>query len=120
MDYDFSGNSRSAAARREQGVRLPERNNMAELGFGCMRLPRIETEQGRIIDDRLFEQMVDRYLQSGFRYFDTAYKYCGGLSEPALRKALVERYPRDACLPSSLSGLAWTILTITCCTMLER
>ena len=29
-------------------------------------------------------------------YFDTAYMYCGGKSESIIKKALVERYPRDS------------------------
>ena len=36
---------------------------MAELRFGCMCLPRMETKQGRNIGVRRFEQMVNWYLQ---------------------------------------------------------
>lgn len=36
------------------------------------------------------------FLDAGFNYFDTAWAYPG--SEEATRKALVERYPRDAFL----------------------
>lgn len=35
-------------------------------------------------------------MARGFAYFDTAFKYCGGASESAVRQALVERYPRDS------------------------
>ena len=66
---------------------------LSALGFGCMRLPRQEDNS---IDMELFKQMVDEYIANGFTYFDTAYKYCGGLSETALREALVERYPRES------------------------
>ena len=38
--------------------------------------------------------MVDLFMEAGFTYFDTAYVYMG--SEAAIRKALVERYPRDS------------------------
>ena len=38
--------------------------------------------------------MVDAFMKSGFTYFDTAYAYAG--SEKAMKKALVERYPREA------------------------
>ncbi len=38
--------------------------------------------------------MVDRFLEAGFTYFDTAWAYEG--SEDAIRQALVERYPREA------------------------
>ena len=61
------------------------------LGFGCMRLP----QTGSGVDHELFSQMVDVYLEAGFNYFDTAHVYHGGNSEPALRKCLTSRYPRD-------------------------
>lgn len=35
-------------------------------------------------------------MQNGFNYFDTAFKYCEGKNEPALRKALINRYPRES------------------------
>lgn len=38
--------------------------------------------------------MVDVFLNAGFTYFDTAWAYQG--SEDAIRKALVERYPRES------------------------
>lgn len=37
--------------------------------------------------------MVDKFLDAGFTYFDTAWAYSG--SEDAIRQALVERYPRE-------------------------
>ena len=40
--------------------------------------------------------MVDTYMAKGFTYFDTAYPYHQGVSEVAVRKAVVERYPREA------------------------
>ena len=61
-----------------------------KLGFGLMRLPR----KGIIIDVEQVKAMVDLFLEAGFTYFDTAYVYPG--SETAIRKALVERYPRDS------------------------
>ena len=60
-----------------------------KLGFGLMRLPqkdgKIDIEETKI--------MVDKFLEAGFTYFDTAWAYEG--SEDAIRQALVERYPRD-------------------------
>ena len=64
---------------------------MKNFGFGFMRLP----FQGDQVDIELVKQMVDLFLENGFTYFDTAYKYARGLSEPALRDALVDRYPRE-------------------------
>ena len=57
-----------------------------------MRLP----FQGEVVDIDLVKQMVDMFMENGFTYFDTAYKYCRGLSEPALKETLVDRYPRES------------------------
>lgn len=72
-----------------------ERDENKLLGFGCMRFPLLNSEDPKSIDYKSLYEMVDLYLDSGFGYFDTAYMYHGGLSEVALRKALVERYSRD-------------------------
>ena len=63
--------------------------NIKKLGFGLMRLP----QKDNAIDIEQVKEMVDLFLESGFTYFDTAWAYAG--SEDAIRKALVERYPRD-------------------------
>lgn len=53
--------------------------------------------------------MVDIFMQSGYTYFDTSYVYHNGMSEPAVRAALVERYPRGSfCLASKLPTFAIT------------
>jgi len=69
---------------------------MRKLGFGVMRLPLTNPEDGKSIDMPLFEKMVDRFMEEGFTYYDTAYFYHNGMSEIALREALVKRYPRDS------------------------
>ena len=51
-------------------------------GFGCMRLPM----QGDEVDTVEFSRMVDRFLECGFNYFDTAHGYLNGKSETALRE----------------------------------
>lgn len=61
-----------------------------KLGFGLMRLPR----KGFGYNIGEFSDMVDMFLEAGFTYFDTAYVYLG--SEAATKKALVDRYPREA------------------------
>ena len=60
-----------------------------KLGFGLMRLPR----KGISIDIEQTAAMADAFLEAGFTYFDTAFVYPG--SEKAIRKALIERHPRD-------------------------
>ncbi|MBQ9389015.1 MAG: aldo/keto reductase [Synergistaceae bacterium] len=65
---------------------------IGKLGFGLMRLPRVEGKND-VIDIEQTKQMVDEFLAAGFTYFDTAWAYSG--SEDAIRQALVERYPRE-------------------------
>ncbi|MBQ6221369.1 MAG: aldo/keto reductase [Solobacterium sp.] len=65
---------------------------MPKLGFGLMRLPRLE--DGKTIDVEQVKVMTDAFLDAGMRYFDTAFVYEG--SEEACRKALVERHPRES------------------------
>ncbi len=67
--------------------------NMPKLGFGLMRLPK---KKDHTIDIEQTEQMVDLFMQAGMTYFDTAFVYDQGESEKAIRKALVERYPRES------------------------
>jgi hypothetical protein len=77
---------------------------MKQLGFGCMRLPMIGGAEGEV-DQAEFNRMIDRYMQAGFCYFDTAHVYLGGKSELALRDGLVKRYPRGRfLLTDKLSG----------------
>lgn len=66
--------------------------NIKKLGFGLMRLPMA----GDDVDIEQTKQMVDRFLEKGFTYFDTAYGYLDGKSEEAVRLALVERHPRSS------------------------
>ncbi len=65
--------------------------NVSKLGFGLMRPPM----NGDEIDIEQLKKMADMYLEAGFNYFDTAYGYVNGKSEEAVKKVLVERYPRD-------------------------
>lgn len=69
---------------------------MKKLGFGLMRLPLVNPDDQTSIDIEQFKAMADRFIESGFTYFDTAYPYHGGKSEEALREAVVKRYPREA------------------------
>ncbi|MCD7888065.1 MAG: aldo/keto reductase [Clostridiales bacterium] len=69
---------------------------MKKLGFGAMRLPLTDAADQTAIDMEQVCQMVDSFLDQGFTYFDTAYMYHNYASERVLRKALVERHPRDS------------------------
>ena len=61
-----------------------------KLGFGLMRLPRLESGS---IDIEQVKDMVDLFIAAGGTYFDTAFIYEG--SEEATREALVKRHPRE-------------------------
>ena len=64
-----------------------------KLGFGLMRLP--HTADGEN-DMPQIKEMVDRFMEAGGTYFDTAYVYDGGKSELAFKEAVAERYPRES------------------------
>ena len=71
-------------------------NYKSKFGFGCMRLPQTDANNPSKIDQELFNEMVDIYMEKGFNYFDTSYAYHNGASEVAIRKAVAERYPRES------------------------
>lgn len=61
------------------------------LGFGCMRFP--TTAEGKI-DEPQAEKMLDMAYEAGVNYFDTAYPYHDGASEPFVGKVL-NKYDRN-------------------------
>lgn len=69
---------------------------MKKLGFGLMRLPLTDPQNDASIDIEQLKEMVDTFLARGFTYFDTAWMYCGGMSEEAAYEALVSRHPRES------------------------
>ncbi len=66
---------------------------LSALGLGAMRLPVMDGKDNAIHEAAAFE-MVDRALEQGINYFDTAWGYHGGNSELVLGRAL-RRHPRD-------------------------
>ena len=71
-------------------------NPNKKLGFGCMRLPVLEAGKPDSFDYEKIEALFDAFLEQGFTYFDTAYTYHGYEAEKALKKALVDRHPRES------------------------
>ncbi len=67
---------------------------LSALGFGAMRLPVIDGNDG-MVDEAAAFQMVDRAMAAGINYYDTAWGYHDGNSELALGRTL-SRYPRDS------------------------
>lgn len=67
-----------------------------DFGFGCMRLPTLQADVPDSFDYEKIEQLFDAFLEKGFTYFDTAYTYHGYHAEEAVKKALVERHPRES------------------------
>lgn len=65
--------------------------NTSLLGFGCMRLP----EKDGKIDEEYAEKIIDKAYAQGVTYFDTAYPYHNGASEPFVGRVL-DKYPRDS------------------------
>lgn len=66
---------------------------LSYLGLGNMRLPTVG-ERGPI-DEVRAREIVEHAYESGINYFDTAYRYHGGESEPFVGKVL-SQYPRDS------------------------
>ncbi|MDY3917422.1 MAG: aldo/keto reductase [Candidatus Limivivens sp.] len=67
---------------------------LSRLGMGNMRLPVKTEESGEHIDYEKAKAIIDRAMEAGINYYDTAYIYHGGESERFLGRALAE-YPRD-------------------------
>ena len=63
------------------------------LGFGAMRLPTLGKDDEINLAEA--ERMIDRAMEAGINYYDTAFPYHGGNSEIVTAKAL-SKYPRDS------------------------
>jgi len=62
------------------------------LGFGCMRFPTLENGK---INEPESEKMLDAAYKAGVNYFDTAYPYHDGASEPFAGRVL-NKYDRSS------------------------
>ena len=67
---------------------------LSGLGFGAMRLPVIDGDDGNIDREKTFE-MIDKAMSGGINYYDTAWGYHGENSERIMGKALTG-YARDS------------------------
>ena len=64
---------------------------LSALGFGCMRLPMTEVDGNQVVNDELAVPMLQRAVDLGINFFDTAWFYCNGDSQRAVGLALKER-----------------------------
>ncbi len=74
---------------------FPEVDPEKRLGLGCMRLPKKGPAESDVDTDKCIE-MVDRFMEAGFNYFDTARVYHGGASEKMIKTCIADRYPRES------------------------
>lgn len=65
---------------------------VSALGFGCMRFPTLENGK---IDEVTAEAMLDKAMANGVTYYDTAYPYHNGDSEPLVGRVL-NKYDRSS------------------------
>lgn len=68
--------------------------NISLLGYGCMRLPKIQEDKPDI-DKEKAQRLIDYAYAHGVNYFDTALPYHNGLSELFIGEAL-KKYPRES------------------------
>ncbi len=68
-----------------------QNTEMSTLGLGAMRLPTVG--QKGPIDEEKARELIEYAYEHGVNYFDTAYRYHSGESEPFVGKVL-EQYPR--------------------------
>lgn len=66
--------------------------NTSLLGFGCMRFPK---NADGSIDEPRAEALLNTARDAGVNYFDTAYPYHGGQSEPFLGR-VIAKWPRNS------------------------
>ena len=69
-------------------------NQISTLGFGVMRLP-TDPNNPAIFDREQGQKIIDRAMELGINYFDTAHIYQKTDSEKFLGEAL-QKYPRNS------------------------
>lgn len=67
---------------------------LSALGLGAMRFPVIDGKSGQI-DEEATEKIVDKAIEKGINYFDTAWMYHEFNSEVVIGK-LLKKYPRES------------------------
>ena len=98
-DKRRSGWNTAASCTKEMEYRTWKKQNGAGesirtslLGYGCMRFP--TTPEGAIDEPRA-EALLNAARDAGVNYFDTAYPYHGGQSEPFVGR-VIAKWPRES------------------------
>ena len=72
------------------------KDKVSLLGYGCMRWPMKDGEDGKqIVDQEQVQALIDYAMAHGINYYDTSPHYCQGQSETAVGLAM-QKYPRDS------------------------
>lgn len=79
---------------------MREEIDMTRIAFGMMRLPLFDEEDQTSVDFEHVDRMAELCMEKGVNFFDSAYPYHFGESEKAIKRAVVERYPRDSYIVS--------------------
>jgi predicted aldo/keto reductase-like oxidoreductase len=99
----MTGNGMIGAMKyRRLGSKGPE---LSILGFGCMRLPVINGDEGRI-EEAESTRLLHKAIDCGVNYVDTAYPYHQGNSELWLGRALQGKYREKVHLATKLPSWA--------------
>ncbi|HOA29012.1 MAG: aldo/keto reductase [Candidatus Cloacimonetes bacterium] len=81
-------------------------DKLSILGFGCMRLP--TTKEGKIEEDQALAMLMEAY-HKGINYYDTAWPYHDGESEPLVGKFLAQIDRRKVYVATKLP--CWKVKT---------
>lgn len=68
---------------------------ISALGMGCMRFPTVTEDEKKQIDKTATKELISYAIGHGINYFDTAWPYHDGMSEPVMGELLAD-YPRDS------------------------
>ena len=83
-----------------------ETMSISRLGLGNMRLPTQGDKPDAPIDYDRAKQIVDLAMAQGINYYDTAYRYHSGESEPFLGRAMADYDRSSYCLATKFSYAA--------------